>query len=198
MAHIVIIGGGVAAGKAAETLRKEQYDGDVTIVAAEPHPPYQRPPLSKGYLQGTEGLDAAILHPVSWYAEHDIELRLGTEVTRLDPDGHRIETGSGDIAYDAVLLATGAAPRRLPIEGHDLDGVHTLRRLEDSDALAEQLRGGGKRLVLIGSGWIGMEVAATARLLGNEVTVLERDPVRGWARSSAASTRRTAWTFARM
>jgi 3-phenylpropionate/trans-cinnamate dioxygenase ferredoxin reductase subunit len=177
MAHIVIIGGGVAAGKAAETLRKEQYDGDVTIVAAEQHPPYQRPPLSKGYLQGTEGLDAAILHPASWYAEHDIELRLGTEVRRLDPGAHRIETGSGEIAYDAVLLATGASPRRLPIEGHDLDGVHTLRRLDDSDALAEQLRGGGKRLVLIGSGWIGMEVAATARTLGNEVTVLERDPV---------------------
>jgi 3-phenylpropionate/trans-cinnamate dioxygenase ferredoxin reductase subunit len=177
MAHIVIIGGGVAAGKAAETLRKEQYEGDVTIVAAEPHPPYQRPPLSKGYLQGSEGLDAAILHPASWYAEHDIELRLGTEVTRLDPGAHRIETASGELSYDAVLLATGASPRRLPIEGHDLDGVHTLRRLDDSDALAEQLRGGGKRLVLIGSGWIGMEVAATARTLGNEVTVLERDPV---------------------
>ena len=96
---------------------------------------------------------------------------------RLDPAAHRIETDGGDLAYDAVLLAMGASPRSLPLEGHDLDGVHTLRRLDDSDALAEELRGGGRRLVLIGSGWIGMEVAATARTLGNEVTILERDPV---------------------
>ena len=177
MGHIVIVGGGVAAGKAAETLRKDGYDGDVTIVAAEAHEPYQRPPLSKGYLAGTEGWDAAALHPAEWYSEHDIELRTSTEALRLDPPAHRLETDRGDLTYDAVLLATGASPRRLPLEGHDLEGVHTLRRLEDSDSLKEQLSGGGRRLVLIGSGWIGMEVAATARTLGNDVTILERDAV---------------------
>ena len=178
MAHIVIVGGGVAAGKAAETLRKEGYDGDVTIVAAEPHPPYQRPPLSKGYLAG---LGRAWMPrsstPPRGTPTTASSCARRTEATRLDPAAHRIETDGGELAYDAVLLATGASPRELPIDGHDLDGVHTLRRLDDSDALAEQLRGGGRRLVLIGSGWIGMEVAATARTLGNDVTVLERDPV---------------------
>jgi len=177
MGHIVIIGGGVAAGSAAETLREEGYDGDVTILTAEPHPPYQRPPLSKGYLGGTEGRDAAILHPAEWYAEKGIELRTSTEALAMDPAAHRVETAGGDLTYDSVLLATGASPRRLPIDGHDLPGVHTLRTIIDSDRLAEALRGGGRKLVLIGSGWIGMEVAATARTLGNEVTVLERDEV---------------------
>jgi len=177
MAHIVIVGGGVAAGSAAETLREEGYDGDVTLMTAEPHPPYQRPPLSKGYLAGSEGLDAAILHPIDWYAERDIRLLTSAEAIAVYPAAHRIETTSEELAYDSLLLATGASPRRLPIEGHGLKGVHTLRTLDDSNALAEALREGGKRLVLIGSGWIGMEVAATARGLGNEVTILERDPV---------------------
>jgi 3-phenylpropionate/trans-cinnamate dioxygenase ferredoxin reductase subunit len=177
MAHIVIIGGGVAAGSAAETLRDEGFDGDVTIVTAEPHPPYQRPPLSKGYLVGEEGRDAAILHPSEWYAEHEIDLKTSTPARAIDPSAHRVETSAGDLAYDALLLATGASPRSLPIDGHDLEGVHSLRTIDDSDTLADQLRGGGKRLVLIGSGWIGMEVAASARTLGNDVTILERDPV---------------------
>jgi 3-phenylpropionate/trans-cinnamate dioxygenase ferredoxin reductase subunit len=177
MAHIVIIGGGVAAGSAAETLRDEGYDGDVTIVTAEPHPPYQRPPLSKGYLVGEERSDAAILHPAEWYAEHDIDLKTSTQARAIDPSAHRVETSAGDLAYDSLLLATGASPRSLPIDGHELRGVHSLRTIDDSDSLAEQLRGGGKRLVLIGSGWIGMEVAASARTLGNDVTILERDPV---------------------
>ena len=177
MAHIVIVGGGLAAGKAAETLREEGWDGEVTIVTAEAHPPYQRPPLSKGYLAGSEGLGEVILHPAEWYAEHDIDLRTGTTATAIDPAAHRITTSEGRLSYDALLLATGASPRVLPIEGHDLDGVHTLRTLDDSDALAAKLRGGGRRLVLIGSGWIGMEVAATARQLGNDVTILERGAV---------------------
>jgi 3-phenylpropionate/trans-cinnamate dioxygenase ferredoxin reductase subunit len=177
MAHIVIVGGGVAAGSAAETLRDEGYDGDVTIVAREPHPPYQRPPLSKGYLLGQEGRDAAILHPAQWYEEKQIVLKVATEAVAVHPAEHRLETTRGDLEYDALLLATGASARVLPIAGHNLDGVHTLRTINDSDALAEQLQGGGKRLVLIGSGWIGMEVAASARTLGNEVTILERDPV---------------------
>jgi 3-phenylpropionate/trans-cinnamate dioxygenase ferredoxin reductase subunit len=176
--HLVIVGGGLAAASAVETLREEGFDGDVTVVADEQHPPYQRPPLSKGYLQGTEGLDAVILHPAEWYAENDVALRTSTPAIVLDPVEHRLELAGGEaLTYDAVLLATGSSPRRLPIAGANLPGVMTLRRLDDSNALAEQLRGGGKRLVLIGSGWIGLEVAASARELGNEVTVLERDPV---------------------
>lgn len=178
MTHIVIVGGGIAAGTAAATLRKEGFDGDVTVITDEPHTPYQRPPLSKGYLQGKEGTDAVLLHPAEWWDERRIEVRTSTSVTTLDPGEHRVGLADGSsLAYDSVLLATGASPRRLPIEGADLTGVHMLRRLDDSDALRAELEDGGRRLVLIGSGWIGMEVAASARTLGNEVTVLERDAV---------------------
>lgn len=178
MTHMVIVGGGLAAASAAETLRNEGFDGDVTVVTDEPHPPYQRPPLSKGYLAGKEGLDAVIVHPAEWYAEQGIDLRTETSATRLDPAARQVEFSDGTtLDADAVLLATGSSPRRLPLEGHDLPGVHMLRRIEDSTALREQLRDGGRKLVLIGSGWIGMEVAATAREYGNDVTILERDAV---------------------
>ena len=178
MTHLLIIGGGMAGGTAAEALRDEGFDGDVTVVAAEPQPPYQRPPLSKGYLGGQEGLDAVHLHPSEWYAERGIRLVTGVAATALDPAEHTVGLADGEtLRYDAVLLATGAQPRVLPLPGHELAGVMTLRRLDDSDALAAALREGGKRLVVIGAGWIGMEAAATARGLGNEVTMLERDPV---------------------
>jgi 3-phenylpropionate/trans-cinnamate dioxygenase ferredoxin reductase subunit len=178
MGHIVIVGGGMAGGTAAEALRQEDLDGDITLVAAEDHPPYQRPPLSKGYLGGTEGVDAAILHDREWYADQGIRLVTGVSADRLDVADRAVTLSDGTrLAYDSVLLATGASPRSLPIPGHDLPGVRQLRTLDDSSALADELRGGGKRLVLIGSGWIGMEVAATARTLGNDVTILERDPV---------------------
>ena len=176
--HIVIIGGGLAAGTAAKTLSDEGFDGDVTVIAEEPHPPYQRPPLSKGYLAGKEGANKVILRSSEWYADHGIDLRMSTQAVELDPAAHTVTLDDGALLnYDAVLLATGASPRSLPIPGADLSGVRTLRRLEDSDDLAAQLRNGGKRLVIIGSGWIGLEVGATARELGNEVTVLERDSV---------------------
>ncbi|MFB7892299.1 NAD(P)/FAD-dependent oxidoreductase [Microbacterium sp. NPDC056044] len=178
MSHMLIIGGGLAGGTAAEALRDEGFDGDITVVAAEAHPPYQRPPLSKGYLAGSEGLDAVILHPADWYAERGIRLLTGVAVTSLEPAAHAVELDDGErLTYDAVLLATGATPRMIPLPGHDLPGVSTLRRLDDSEALAAQLRDGGKRLVVIGAGWIGMEVAATARGFGNEVAILERDAV---------------------
>ena len=178
MSHMVIVGGGLAAGTAAKTLVDEGFDGEVTIVTEEAHPPYQRPPLSKGYLAGKESLDAVILRPREWYAEHGIDLRTSTRAVSLDPAAHEVGLADGTIlGYDSALLATGSSPRTLPLEGADLPGVATLRRLEDSDTLASQLRDGGRRLVLIGSGWIGMEVAATARELGNHVTILERDPV---------------------
>lgn len=178
MSHMLIIGGGLAGGTAAEALRGEGFDGDITVVAAEPHPPYQRPPLSKGYLAGSEGLDAVILHPEDWYADRGIRLITGVSATALDPAGHTVELEDDTrLPYDAVLLATGATPRMLPLPGHELPGVTTLRRLDDSDALAAELRDGGRRLVVIGAGWIGMEVAATARGFGNEVAILERDAV---------------------
>jgi 3-phenylpropionate/trans-cinnamate dioxygenase ferredoxin reductase subunit len=178
MAHMLIIGGGLAGGTAAQTLREEGFDGDVTIVAAENHPPYQRPPLSKGYLGGKEGLDAVILQSAPWYAEHGIQLIAGVAATGLDVAAHAVDLADGSrLEYDAVLLATGAQPRMVPLPGHGLPGVMTLRRLDDSDRLASELRGGGRRLVVIGAGWIGMEVAATARELGNEVAILERDAV---------------------
>ena len=178
MTNIVIIGGGVAAGTAAKTLAAEGYAGDVTIVTEEEYPPYQRPPLSKGYLAGKEGVDAVILRPREWYADHGIDLRTSTRAVELDTAAHQVGLDDGSrLEYDSLLLATGASPRSLPIEGADLPGVRMLRRLDDSDDLAGELRGGDKRLVVIGSGWIGMEVAATARELGNEVTVLERAAV---------------------
>ncbi|WP_347976230.1 FAD-dependent oxidoreductase [Microbacterium sp. ProA8] len=178
MSHMLIIGGGLAGGTAAEALREEGFDGDITLVAAEPHPPYQRPPLSKGYLAGNEGLDAVILHPAEWYAERGIRLITGVEATRLDPSAHAVELDDGRrLQYDAVLLATGATPRTIGLPGSQLPGVMTLRRLENSDALAARLRGGGQRLVVIGGGWIGMEVAATARGFGNEVAILAREDV---------------------
>ncbi|WP_349428160.1 FAD-dependent oxidoreductase [Microbacterium sp. LWS13-1.2] len=178
MSHMLIIGGGLAGGTAAEALRDEGFDGDITVVAAEPHPPYQRPPLSKGYLAGSEGTDAVILHPAEWYAERGIRLIAGVAVRALDAAAHTAELEDGTrLGYDAVLLATGATPRMIPLPGHELPGVVTLRRLDDSDALAAQLRDGGRRLVVIGAGWIGMEVAATARGFGNDVAILERDDV---------------------
>ncbi|QIG40019.1 FAD-dependent oxidoreductase [Microbacterium sp. 4R-513] len=178
MTHFVIVGGGLAAGKAVERLRKEGFDGDITVLAAEQHPPYQRPPLSKGYLEGKEGTDAVILHPADWYGEQGVELRTGVAATEIDPADHRVALADGStLRYDKLLIATGSSPRRLPLDGAELSGVRMLRTLDDSDALAAELRGGGRRLVLIGSGWIGMEVAATAKTLGNDVTVLERGAV---------------------
>lgn len=176
--NFVIVGAGLAGASAAKTLREEGFDGSIRLIGAETHHPYIRPPLSKEYLAGTAERDSVFVEPPGWYREHDIDLRLGTVVTALDPSAQRIELDSGDsIAYDAALLATGSTARRLTIPGAELHGVRTLRTLDDSEALHAELEGGGRRVVLIGSGWIGMEVAATARTLGNEVTILERDPV---------------------
>ncbi|GAA2983630.1 3-phenylpropionate/trans-cinnamate dioxygenase ferredoxin reductase subunit [Microbacterium terrae] len=178
MPHIVIVGGGLAAGTAAEKLRDEGFDGDITVVAAEQYTPYQRPPLSKGYLQGEEGADAVVLHPDDWYAQHRIGVRTGVAATSLEVAAHRVVLDDGStLAYDSILLATGAQPRSLPLPGIALEGVTTLRRRDDADRLADALRSGGRRLVVIGAGWIGMEVAASARQLGNKVTVVDRDPV---------------------
>ncbi|MEO7146655.1 MAG: FAD-dependent oxidoreductase [Terrimesophilobacter sp.] len=176
--NFVIIGGGLAGAAAAEELHKQGFDGSIRLIAGEAHAPYIRPPLSKGYLNGSDGLDAVYVHPKEWYAENGIDLLTDTRVIGIDPAQHVVTVESGtQLTYDKLLLATGSSPRVLTIDGAELDGVHYLRTLDDSMALQNQLKAGGKKLVLIGSGWIGMEVAATARTLGNEVTILERDPI---------------------
>jgi len=162
-----IVGAGLAGARAAETLRAEGFDGRVVLFGAEAHLPYERPALSKGYLQGTA--EAPFVHPAEWYAEQDVDLRLGTRVTALDAAAHEVETADGDrLRYTKLLLTTGSSVRRLA------DAV-TLRTLDDSDRLRAALRPGA-RVVIVGAGWIGLEVAAAARVAGAEVTVLEQAP----------------------
>ncbi len=171
---IVIVGGGLAGGKAVETLRDEGYAGRLTLVAQEPERPYERPPLSKDYLRAEAGLDKVYVHDGGYYAAHDVDLRTATEVTALDIAGRTLELGDGQrLGWDRLLLATGAEPRRLSVPGADLDGVVYLRTLADSERLREMIDAGG-RLVVVGAGWIGAEAAASARTLGMEVTLLER------------------------
>ncbi|MGY1635960.1 NAD(P)/FAD-dependent oxidoreductase [Geodermatophilus sp. SYSU D00742] len=191
----VIVGAGLAGAKAAETLREEGYDGPVVLLGAEPERPYERPPLSKQYLLGSAERDTAFVHDAGWYAGHDVELRTGVTVTRLDPAGHRVRLDTGEeLPYARLLLATGSAPRRLPVPGADLDGVRYLRTLADADRLRADLTGGGRRVVVVGAGWIGMEVAAAARSLGNEVVVVEPQP----APLSGALGRRLGAVFAQL
>ena len=173
----VIVGAGLAGAQAAETLREEGFDGPVVLVGAEPERPYERPPLSKQYLLGTAGRDSAFVHDTAWYAEHDVDLRTGVRATRLDPAAHRVALDTGEeLAYARLLLATGASARRLPVPGADLEGVRYLRTLADADRLRADLAGGGRRVVVVGAGWIGLEVAAAARSHGNAVTVVEPQP----------------------
>jgi len=184
--RIVIVGGGLAAATAATELRKRGFGGSILMLAAEPHPPYIRPPLSKGYLQGSEERDAAFVHPEGWYAEHDVELRTSTRVTRIDREAGTVTLSDGDgggdrgrdaVAYDRLLLATGAEPRRLSIPGADARGIFSLRTLENSEELRDALAAGSKRVAVVGAGWIGLEVAAAARAYGNDVMVIGREQV---------------------
>ncbi len=171
--NFVIAGASLAGAKAAETLRAEGFDGRVVLVGAETERPYERPPLSKDYLRGEVGRDAVYVHDEDFYADQDIELRLGRTAVSLDPAGHELALDDGErLRYDRLLLTTGAAPRRLAIPGADLPGVLYLRRVEDSDALRERLDAGGA-VVVVGAGWIGAEVAASARQRGLDVTVVE-------------------------
>ncbi|MCU1657736.1 MAG: ferredoxin reductase [Pseudonocardiales bacterium] len=171
--RIVIVGGGLAGAKATEALRERGFSGSVTLIGDEMHLPYERPPLSKSYLMNRSPFEDAIVHDADWYAEHDVDLRLGTHATALDPAAHDVTLADGtQLRYDRLLLATGASPRRLTIAGADAEGVHYLRRREDSDAIRATF-GPGRRLVIIGAGWIGLEVAAAARQAGTDVTVVE-------------------------
>ncbi len=177
MAGIVIVGAGQAGAAMAARLRSEGYDGPLTLLGAEPDPPYQRPPLSKAYLLGEMERERLFLRPLSFYAENGIELHLGTEVAALDAGAKRIALGTGEtIGYSQLALTTGATPRRLPAAiGGDLDGVFTVRGLADIDALAPRVVSGA-RAVILGGGYIGLEAAAVARKRGMDVTVIEMAP----------------------
>ena len=171
--HVVIVGGGLAGAKTAEALREKGFPGAITLFAAEPHPPYERPPLSKGFLAGDSAFEDALVHPQDWYAEHDVDLRLSARVESVDVAAHEVTLADGSTeSYDRLVLATGSLPRRLPLPGADAQGVHSLRSREDSEAIRACF-GEGQRLVLVGGGWIGLEVAAAARGAGTHVTVLE-------------------------
>jgi 3-phenylpropionate/trans-cinnamate dioxygenase ferredoxin reductase subunit len=173
----VIAGASLAGAKAAETLRSEGFDGRVVLIGTELERPYERPPLSKDYLRGESGREQVYVHEEGFYAEHEIELRLGVTVTHLDPSSRLLALDDGDpLRYDRLLLTTGSEPRRLSIPGAELDGVHYLRSVGDSDALRERLDRGGS-VVVVGAGWIGAEVAASARQRGLDVTIVEPQSV---------------------
>jgi 3-phenylpropionate/trans-cinnamate dioxygenase ferredoxin reductase component len=169
----IIVGASLAGTKAAQTLRDEGFEGRVILLGDEPVRPYERPPLSKEYLQGEAGLDKVFVHDEGYYREHDIDLRLSTRAEALDADRREVVLASGErLAYEAVLLTTGAEPRRLTVPGSDLGGLYQLRTLADSDRLRTAI-GDARRVVVIGGGWIGCEVAAAARLAGAEVAIVE-------------------------
>ncbi|SDM28504.1 3-phenylpropionate/trans-cinnamate dioxygenase ferredoxin reductase subunit [Allokutzneria albata] len=168
----MIVGAGLTGAKAAETLREEGFTGQIVLIGEETERPYERPPLSKGYLLGDQERDAVHVHDAQWYDKNSVDLRLGQRVVGLDRAAHEVELDSGErIRYDKLLLATGASPRRLPIDGD----VHYVRRLEDSDRLREALGSGGS-VAIAGAGWIGLEIAAAARAKGCPVTVYEPAP----------------------
>jgi len=171
-----IVGGGLAGATAAEHLREGGFEGTLYLFAAESHVPYLRPPLTKGYLTGSDARNSIFVHPEAWYREQHVTLETAHEVTALGD--HRLTLSGGrEVPVDRVLLATGASPRTLDVPGALSTGVHYLRTVEDSESLKRSTAEGGKRVVVIGGGWIGLEFAAAARTYGNEVTVVLRDPI---------------------
>lgn len=171
----VIIGASLAGAKAAEQLRGDGFTGRIVLVGAETDRPYERPPLSKGYLLGKEPRDKAFVHEAQWYAEHDIELVLGVNATAVDPKAHTVTLDSVEpLHYDKLLLTTGSRVRALDIPGADNSGIHYLRTITQSDTLRDSLREGAQ-VIVVGAGWIGLETAAAAREHGATVTVVEMD-----------------------
>jgi 3-phenylpropionate/trans-cinnamate dioxygenase ferredoxin reductase subunit len=168
-----IVGGGLAGAKAAETLREEGFDGRVILIGDEPERPYERPPLSKGYLAGKDEREKAFVHAGEFYESNDIELRTGTRVTAVHPAALELVLDDAErVGFDRLLLTTGAEPRRLDLPGADLPGIFYLRTLADSDRLRDELAG-KPRVAVIGAGWIGCEVAAAAREAGCEVAMVD-------------------------
>ncbi len=175
--RIVIIGASLAGARAAAGLREEGFDGEVQLIGAESQPPYNRPPLSKGYLRGQDRFEDQLVHPVAYYAEHDIQLRLGIRATGIDPARKSVELEGGEhVGYDRLLVATGGRNRALSVPGADLDGIFQLRTVEDCDRIRAAARS-GRRAVVIGLGFIGSEVTASLRQLGVEIAAVEGHPV---------------------
>lgn len=170
--RIVIVGGGLTAAKAVETLRGSDFEGQIILVSDEPHLPYERPPLSKRYLMGKGGLDSVFIHDADWYRSHDVDLRLGTAVTAIDLASHLVTIASSTEAYDRLLVATGASPRRLRVADDSGASISYLRTIDDSNVIKAALKPGA-RIAIIGAGWIGLEVASAARRAGSDVTVIE-------------------------
>lgn len=169
----MIVGAGMAGAKGAEALRDQGFDGRITLLGDEAHRPYERPPLSKEYLMGGAEFDAAYVHPETWYADNRVDLRLNTSARRIDRSLRQVELADGTrLEFDKLMLATGAQPRSIPVPGHDAEGVLHLRRVGDSDRIKDVLAG-IEDLVVVGAGWIGLEVAAAARQAGVGVTVVE-------------------------
>ncbi|MEO6299228.1 MAG: FAD-dependent oxidoreductase [Paracoccaceae bacterium] len=176
MVHVVVVGAGQAGASVVAKLRALGFEGDITLIGAEPAPPYQRPPLSKGYLLGEMDEERLWLRGPEFYAEQSIVLRLGEPVTEIDPRAKTIKLGDETIAYDELVLTTGSTARRLPaLVGGDLAGVYTVRTQADVDAMKSEFMP-GRRLVIVGGGYIGLEAAAVAAKLGLDVTVLEMAP----------------------
>jgi 3-phenylpropionate/trans-cinnamate dioxygenase ferredoxin reductase subunit len=173
----VIVGAGLAGAKAAEALRAEGYDDRIVLIGAESELPYERPPLSKGYLRGESSREKTHALPDDFYSDNDVELRLGTMAAEIRPDTHEVVLQDDSrIPFERALIATGARPRKLDVAGGELPGIHYLRDLDDSDAIAARLEAGG-HVAVIGAGWIGAEVAASARQKGLEVTLIEHADV---------------------
>jgi 3-phenylpropionate/trans-cinnamate dioxygenase ferredoxin reductase subunit len=171
--RVIIIGAGQAGGETAQRLRQAGFDGDITLIGEEPVAPYQRPPLSKAYLKGELDMDRLLLRPASVYAEENITLLTSLRAVWIDRANKKVRVEGGrELPYDVLVLATGAKPRKLPLVGADLDGVHLFRTAADADALRPRMVSGAK-LVVVGAGYIGLEAAAVARQLGLDVTVIE-------------------------
>lgn len=169
----VIVGAGLAGAKAAQALRERGFDGRLVVIGDEHHLPYERPPLSKDFLAGAKTLADFTVQPASWYADHNVELRLGTPAASIDPAARTVTLADGStVGYDKLLLATGSRSRRLPLPGADATGVHYLRSIDDAVALDLLFKDAGS-LAVIGAGWIGLEVTATARGRGVAVHVVE-------------------------
>jgi 3-phenylpropionate/trans-cinnamate dioxygenase ferredoxin reductase subunit len=173
----VIVGAGLAGGGAAATLREEGFDGRMVLIGAEPQPPYERPPLSKEYLRSESPFEQALFQAPDFYGENDIETRFGVRVTRVDATQKVMELDDGEsVSYDALLVATGARNRRIPIPGLDLEGIYDLRTVADCDRIRAEISP-GRKAVVVGMGFIGSEVAASLRHSGVEVAVVDRNTV---------------------
>ena len=171
--RFVIVGGGLAGAKIAEALRDRDFDGEITVLNEEDHLPYERPPLSKEFFAGKKTLPEFTVHDGEWFRDHRVDLRPGTTATAIDPAAHTVSLPDGStISYDKLALATGSRSRRLDIPGSDAEGVHYVRTVDQAAALLRTLAA-DKKLVVIGAGWIGLEIAASARGFDVEVTVLE-------------------------